>query len=214
MDLLNLLHKGGLLIWPIIAGSIIGMTIYFERLLLYRKVYDRLYSTVAIQQTIHSISQGDLSTAKSQLEDSIEASSAEANILNEVIEWEFSDQETLELAVIHIVERETNNLAGTLPTLAVIASAEPLLGLLGTVIGMIKAFMVVEQLGGSVNAAVLAGGIWEAMITTAFGLLAAIPLLFFYNHLEGKLNRIQVRLEDIAIQAIKAWTKAQMKSPR
>jgi len=212
MDALTILDKGGLLIWPILACSLVGVTIFFERQALYRRVYSRLQSSAAIQQTIHSISVADLPKAKNQLEDSIEANTPEANILSEVINFETLDHETLEMAVIHVVEREVSILSRSLATLSVIASAAPLLGLLGTVIGMIKAFMVVEQMGGSVNAAVLAGGIWEAMLTTAFGLLAAIPLLFFHNHLEGKLNRIQIRLEDIGLQALKAWSKSQVKN--
>jgi biopolymer transport protein ExbB len=72
---------------------------------------------------------------------------------------------------------------------------------------MIKAFMVVENMGGGVNASVLAGGIWEAMLTTAFGLLVAIPLLFFHNHLENKLHLIQSNLEEVAISFMKAWSK-------
>jgi biopolymer transport protein ExbB len=62
-------------------------------------------------------------------------------------------------------------------------------------------------MGGGVNAAVLAGGIWEAMLTTAFGLLVAIPLVFFHNYLDGKLSLIHGTLEEVAVSYIKAWTK-------
>jgi biopolymer transport protein ExbB len=72
---------------------------------------------------------------------------------------------------------------------------------------MIKAFSVVQNMGGSVNAAVLAGGIWEAMLTTAFGLSVAIPLVFFHNHLDGKLHHIQEGLEEVVVNFMKAWSK-------
>ena len=65
----------------------------------------------------------------------------------------------------------------------------PLLGLLGTITGMIKAFMVIEQAGGKVDAQALAGGIWEAMITTGVGLAVAIPLLILLHFLEGAVER-------------------------
>ena len=72
---------------------------------------------------------------------------------------------------------------------------------------MIKAFMVVEEMGGRVNAALLAGGIWEAMLTTAFGLIVAIPLMIFHNYLLGRLHILQSGLEDVAIEVIKSWPK-------
>jgi len=91
--------------------------------------------------------------------------------------------------------------------ISTIASIATLMGLFGTVLGMIKAFSVVESMGGSVNASVLAGGIWEAMLTTALGLSVAIPLLFFHNHLESRLKFIHEYLEEVAIEFMKAWSK-------
>ncbi len=74
--------------------------------------------------------------------------------------------------------------------LANIASIAPMLGFLGTVIGMIEAFQEIQSLQGNVNPSVLAGGIWEALITTATGLLVGIIAVFFYNFLIGRINRI------------------------
>ena len=79
--------------------------------------------------------------------------------------------------VVHATGEEVRDLSRYLQALATIGSIAPLLGLLGTVIGMIKAFMVIQQMGGKVNAVVLAGGIWEAMLTTALGLAVALPTM-------------------------------------
>ena len=76
-----------------------------------------------------------------------------------------------------------------LRALGMIGNIAPLLGLLGTIIGMIKAFVVIEQAGGKVDAQALAGGIWEAMITTGIGLAVAIPVLFLLHGLEGVAER-------------------------
>jgi biopolymer transport protein ExbB len=76
-----------------------------------------------------------------------------------------------------------------LRTLGILGNTAPLLGLLGTITGMIKAFMVIEQAGGKVDAQALAGGIWEAMITTGVGLAVAIPLLILLHFLEGAVER-------------------------
>jgi biopolymer transport protein ExbB len=76
-----------------------------------------------------------------------------------------------------------------LRSLGLLANTAPLLGLFGTITGMIKAFMVIEQAGGKVDAQALAGGIWEAMITTGAGLAVAIPLLILLHLLEGMVAR-------------------------
>lgn len=74
-------------------------------------------------------------------------------------------------------------------TLGVLGNTAPLLGLFGTITGMIKAFMVIEQAGGRVDAQALAGGIWEAMLTTGVGLAVAIPILLLLHMLEGLADR-------------------------
>mgnify|MGYP000592440574 FL=1 len=74
-------------------------------------------------------------------------------------------------------------------TLSVLGNTAPLLGLLGTIIGMIKAFMVIEIAGGRVDSQALAGGIWEAMLTTGVGLAVSIPVLLLLHFLEGMADR-------------------------
>lgn len=202
-EVLDLVNKAGLLVWPIILCSIIGMGIFFERFMLYRKVLRRDRNNRPVFQLIHT---RKLDEARQFLHTHYTNFSPDKRILLEAVNMEQPDHETLEIVLAHGVDREVSSLSRKLSTLAVLASVSPLLGLLGTVIGMIKAFKVVESMGGSVNATVLAGGIWEAMLTTAFGLLAAIPLLFFHNHLENKLGMIQAELEEVAISFMKAWS--------
>ena len=80
--------------------------------------------------------------------------------------------------------------------LATIAGVAPLLGFTGTVTGMIEAFMDIQSLQGNVNPSVLAGGIWEALITTAAGLMVGLIAFGFYNFLLGKINRSIFELEN------------------
>lgn len=204
IELLQYLNKGGLLVWPIFFCSLAGMTIFIERLLLYRKVIKRHDHMDKIYDLIF---QGKFDVARDSLISHQTQSSVAKQIMLEALVVEDPDRETVEMVLTHGVEREMSFLSRNLNTLAVLGSTAPLLGLLGTVIGMIKAFVVVEKMGGSVNAAVLAGGIWEAMLTTALGLLVAIPLLFFHNHLEGKLQTIQSELEEMIISFMKVWSK-------
>jgi len=93
----------------------------------------------------------------------------------------------------------TLSLERNLNTLGTIAAITPLLGLLGTVIGMIKVFAVITTEGVG-NPETLAGGISEALITTATGLLVAIPSLIFYRYFRGKISRLVV---DMEVQALK-----------
>ena len=96
--------------------------------------------------------------------------------------------------VIHDMERYLN-------TLGTVAAITPLLGLLGTVIGMIKVFTAI-RLEGTGNAAVLAGGISEALITTAAGLTVAIPSLFFYRFFMRRVDELVIYMEQEAMKLV------------
>lgn len=85
--------------------------------------------------------------------------------------------------------------------LEVIASLAPLLGLFGTVLGMIGAFQELESAGSQVNPSVLSGGIWEALLTTAVGLAVAIPVVAVLNWMESVVDRLAHDMESIVIQA-------------
>lgn len=80
-------------------------------------------------------------------------------------------------------------------TIATLAAITPLMGFLGTVTGMIRAFMQIQNLGGNVNANVLAGGIWEALVTTATGLAVGILALIIHNYLTGLVRSVSRMIE-------------------
>lgn len=213
MSGIELFAKGGFLLWPILLCSIIGMAVFFERLFSLRAAQDRNGVAAHILQLLE---RGRFSEAKEILatrrkHGKRKGSSAEF-VLQEAIAVHGSDQEILEIVLAHTVERELDYLARHMGILATAGNIAPLLGLLGTVVGMIKAFIVVENMGGRVNATVLAGGIWEAMLTTALGLLVAIPLIIFHSYLEGRLNIIRANLEDITVSLLKIWMKPQEES--
>lgn len=84
--------------------------------------------------------------------------------------------------------------------LSLIAAITPLLGLTGTVLGMIASFRVIASHGGGVKVEMLANGIWEALITTAAGLLVAIPVEVAYHYLEGRLDEISLGMKQLAMQ--------------
>ncbi|MBT3198197.1 MAG: MotA/TolQ/ExbB proton channel family protein, partial [Gammaproteobacteria bacterium] len=89
-----------------------------------------------------------------------------------------------------------------------VAHLSPLLGLLGTVLGMIQAFMQLEGAGVQVDVSLLAGGIWEALVTTAFGLAVAIPALAAVNWLEGIVERVRQDMGDAVTRTLSAMRRA------
>ena len=110
----------------------------------------------------------------------------------------------METVLVHATDEEVRGLSRYLQALATIGNIAPLLGLLGTVLGMIKAFMVIQQMGGKVNAAVLAGGIWEAMLTTALGLAVALPTIVAHSYLVARVDKYEAQLQDGTVSFIKA----------
>jgi biopolymer transport protein ExbB len=102
--------------------------------------------------------------------------------------------------VTRVAAGQLEGLRGHLRSLEVIAALSPLLGLLGTVLGMIEAFRQLEQAGSRIDPALLSGGIWEALLTTAVGLAVAIPVVAVLNGLERMLERLRHRMEDAVTQ--------------
>lgn len=121
----------------------------------------------------------------------------------------------------HLVREEVHRVAteylermrSYLRGLEVIGTLSPLLGLLGTVLGMIKAFQQLEQAGNRVDPAVLSGGIWEALLTTAAGLVVAIPALMMLNWFERVVQRVAHAIEDAATQVF-TWSVQLPVKPR
>jgi len=106
------------------------------------------------------------------------------------------DKESREAEISRIISIEIRILENYLGGLEVIANISPLLGLFGTVLGMIKAFLNLEKAGSQIDPALLAGGIWEALLTTAFGLAIAIPALAAYHLFENKISNTRDKIND------------------
>lgn len=108
----------------------------------------------------------------------------------------------IEDAIHNAGKKEVFHLQKRMNWLSTIAGVAPLLGFTGTVTGMIRAFMDIQSLQGNVNPSVLAGGIWEALITTAFGLIVGIIAYGFYNYLLGRIDRMVFELENASAEFI------------
>lgn len=106
--------------------------------------------------------------------------------------------------VTRIGRDQLERLRSWLRPLEIIATLSPLLGLLGTVIGMIAAFRSLEAAGSQVDPAILSGGIWQALLTTAVGLIVAIPALLLHNWLERRVERCAHHVENYATRVFTA----------
>lgn len=113
-----------------------------------------------------------------------------------------ADRDTAEAELTRLGNGEVAKMSRYLRTLEVIALVSPLLGLLGTVLGMIQSFRELELAEGAANASLLAGGIWQALLTTAAGLIVAIPALVAANLLSARVERATHEIEDSAAQLL------------
>lgn len=103
---------------------------------------------------------------------------------------------------------EIRDLESWLRGLSAIAHLSPLLGLLGTVMGMIAAFMQLQEAGARVDPSILSGGIWQALLTTAFGLVIAIPAKAAFYFLEGEVDRARAAMKDVSVRILVHYGKA------
>jgi biopolymer transport protein ExbB len=194
--MLELFKAGGWLMLPLFVCSVIAIGIIAERFWSLQgkhisppELVTQIWQWLRFQQV-------DESRIRA-----LQASSPLGRILAAgLINREYSREITKE-SIEDVGRHVTVSLEKNLNTLGTIAAITPLLGLLGTVIGMIKVFAVITTEGVG-NPETLAGGISEALITTATGLVVAIPSLIFYRYFRGKINRLVVDMEQQAMKLI------------
>jgi len=189
--------KGGPLMWPIFLCSIISIAIILERFYALYRARTRIPNIFSRVKAF--IKDGKSDQALKLCEN---ASGLLARILAIGIHIRNRTLEEKEKLISRAGSKLVRQLDRNLRGLAIIGNITPLLGLLGTVTGMIKAFMKIQELGGRVEPSVLAGGIWEALITTAFGLSVAIPTLVAYHYFEGRVDNIASEMKDTASELL------------
>lgn len=190
--MLTLLDHGGLILILILVLSVIAVVIIAERLLFFRRI--RGDENVIIQRLQSTLEKGHFDEALSICENN---PSPVTNLMKVGIEKRHLSQESIKAAITDAANLEIPRMERYLSFLGTIAHISPLLGLLGTVTGNIRAFGVLGDFaaaGG--NPALLAQGISEALITTAAGLIVAIPAIIFYNALVSKVNHRIIQLEN------------------
>ena len=209
--MLDLIQKSGIFGYLIIVCSIFSLAIIIDRAITFRKI--RLKDPDILLKIIDALNSGKINEILPQLKNS---NSPIVKIIYEIVDRHIVDtngccinsREAIEKTINYIGQRELREMEKFLPALSSICQISPLLGLLGTVTGMIKAFMVIQNYGGKVNAQVLAGGIWEAMLTTAMGLIVAIPSVLAYNYFNSRINKMVSLMNEIGNELIHSLEKA------
>ena len=194
IDLLELVLKGGPVMIILLVMSITTLAIVILKL--YQFYKSGIYSNNKFNTVFTLVREKKILEAQEFLNKIAHPSS---KIILSIINNKHMSNEDRESEVSIIGEKQIRNLDFLLKPLEVIANIAPLLGLLGTVIGMITAFTKLETAGSKVDPSILAGGIWEALLTTAFGLIVAIPALGAFYWLDGKVDKAREEMRHAAI---------------
>ncbi len=192
----ELVIAGGWLMLPIILCSVVAMAIIIERLWSLRR--PRVIPENLVAQVWQLHREGKITATNVS---TIRDGSPLGRILSAGIINRQHSREIMKEAIEEVGRQVVHELERYLNTLGTIASISPLLGLLGTVIGMIKVFSAITLVGVG-DPAVLAGGISEALITTATGLSVAIPSLMFHRYFSGQVDRLVVAMEEEALKMV------------
>lgn len=196
--MLEIVKAGGLLMWPIILCSVIALGITAERLWTLRR--RRVVPEHMVAQVWHWLRGNELDEDKIRV---IRDSSPLGRVLAAGLVQRNAPREVMKEHVEDIGRHVAHELERYLNTLGTIAAIAPLLGLLGTVTGMIQVFSTIVNVGVG-DPTALAGGISEALLTTAAGLIVAIPALIAYRYLRGKVRAHVVDMEAEAIKLVEA----------
>jgi biopolymer transport protein ExbB len=206
---LDILVQGGPVMIPIALLSVLTVYVFVERLItIHRSRTDR---AAVVNRVRDYVQAGDISGAVAYCES---RDKPLTRILKQGLERLGRPISEIQDAVHNAGRHEAFDLEKRTDLLASVAGIAPMLGFLGTVTGMIEAFQTIQRLQGNVNPSVLAGGIWEALITTAAGLVVGIPALFAYNYLRTLIGRLVNDLERSATEFIDLLQEPAPPEPR
>lgn len=205
MSIVDLFQQGGPVMWVLLAMSVLAVTIILLKLFqFFRSGLRRLdFVDPALTALQHNNHLDALAALKKQR-------SPVAHVMESAIRCGADPTMTtkdVEAEVSRIGSAQIRNLESWLRGLSSIAHLSPLLGLLGTVTGMIAAFMNLEAAGSQVDPSILSGGIWEALLTTAFGLTVAIPAMAAFYYLEGEVDHVRASMKDVSIRVLRHFGK-------
>ncbi len=206
--MLEIVQSGGWLMVPILLCSIVAAAICVERLWTLQR--SRIVPKNLVAQIWSAVKTEDLDTQKLR---ELRTSSPLGQVLAAGVANAKRGRDVMKEAMEEAASQVSHDMERYLTSLGIIASISPLLGLLGTVVGMIKVFTAL-MLEGAGNANVLAGGISQALITTAAGLSVAIPALIFHRFFLRRIDELVVTMEQEAGKLVEILQGDRAEEPR
>ena len=206
--MLEFIQSGGWLMVPILLCSIIAAAISVERLWTLQR--SRITPKNLLAQVWSALKNNEMDSQR--LRD-LRASSPLGQVLAAGVGNARRGREVMKEAMEEVAAQVTHDMERYLTSLGIIASISPLLGLLGTVVGMIEVFTAL-MLEGAGNANVLAGGISQALITTAAGLTVAIPAIMFHRFFLRRVDELVVAMEQEAVKLVEIMQGGGEEEPR
>ncbi len=206
--IISIFQKGGILMYPLLFLGILSVAFIIERL--YSLSRKKIIPIKAIEEIITFLNSNKIEEAMTVAKS---YPSTATNIIYEVLNAYLKgkkDLEELKLIAEETARLEVPKLEGYTGTIGAIASIAPLLGFLGTVIGMIQVFEALS-LEGLSNPQLLSAGISQALITTAFGLSIAIPSLAGYWYIKSKINLLVAQVETVVFEIIELLSSKEEK---
>ena len=188
--------------WLLLVISMVAIAIVIYKM--WQLVQARPDDNAHLQAAIHAWVEQDRSTAITKLSKQAFAHDI-VKFTMENLSENVNDEAVIKEEIERMSIAKLSELRSMLPALEVIGTLSPLLGLLGTVLGMINAFQAMEVAGNQVDPSVLAGGIWQALLTTALGLAIAIPVLAAFNWMDRKIQRSAILINDSVTQIFTSY---------
>lgn len=204
---ITIIAKGGPLMWFILVGAILAVAIFFERFFHYHRA--QIHANDFVNGILNSLRRGNTAEAIGTCDDT---AGPVAQVVKAAVVNHDRGRDEIREAVMDAARTEVTRLERNLPILVTIAQIAPLLGFLGTVTGMIKIFMVIERTQLA-SPGQLAGGVWEALLTTAGGLVVAIPSYVAYNYLVSRVQNLVVDMEKAANEILAYLARREDRAP-
>ena len=205
MNVVSIFQQGGPVMLVLLALSVLATAIILIKLFQFSR--SSLRRTGFVEPALLALQQGEHTRV---LDDLQQQPGPVARVLESAVrcgaDSDMSARD-VEAEVSRVGSAQIRNLESWLRGLSSIAHLSPLLGLLGTVTGMISAFMRLEEAGSRVDPSILSGGIWEALLTTAFGLTVAIPAMAAFYYLEGEVDHVRATMKDASIRVLRHFGK-------
>lgn len=197
ISVFDLAIQGGFMMVPIFILSIIAIYLFFERLMIINRANQD--PEQFMNRVKDSVLKGDINGAKFLC---AQQDSPVARMIQKGLSRIGSPLKNIEASIENVGKLEVFKLEKNLSALATIAGAAPMMGFLGTVIGMVEAFIAIAQEEGSVSPKLLSSGIYTAMITTVAGLIVGILAYLGYNFLVTRLQKVIHKMEYTSIEFI------------